>query len=216
MADAAEAHSDCHKCAFSFTHTNPILAQFAVTDALLTEYNFTTNSSSNLQYNLDLNVTVRNSNKEYGICLRLSSSHGLLPEEPPSAWHSEFDLLLPRQKEYNPSDTDLKLGQLWLDHVLCNDDGAISYQDIDVELHVRNRYKAKYTWMGNSYITCPLEVPLISYNRSQAANTNTITSNTWCYYSDGLNFSGFPMEEILIGIFCVLMILSFFLFFGQE
>jgi|UniRef100_A0A2N9GIX2 hypothetical protein len=39
--------------------------KFYVTDASLTQFNFTTNN--NLQYNLDLNITVRNPNKRIGI-----------------------------------------------------------------------------------------------------------------------------------------------------
>ncbi|KAK9946070.1 hypothetical protein M0R45_011551 [Rubus argutus] len=242
MASAA-AHSDRRKCVFAdiiilimiaifvagvivlaLIHSFvPYTAKFGVTDASLTQYNFTNNSSITLHYDLDLNITVRNRNRMYGIfydnlqiMVYYQKNHHMLGTLNLTSFYQG-------KKNTTHLTLSLKLGQLRLDHVLSNNDGAITYHDIDIELHVRNSYKAKFTLKRNSDITCHLEVPLISHtsdNRSQSANTNTNTSNFQttdrCYYSAGENNFGLLQIFFILGLACVLVLILALLTFSSH
>lgn len=161
--------------------------EFKVTDASLTQFDFNTNNNT-LNYNLALNITLRNSNKKVGIYYRRVEAIAFYKKK----WFATVSLTPFYQGHKNT--TILRPvfeGQqvLWLkprDVSSFNAENSSGVYIIDVKLSfkIRVRYgKFKTLRYKPPKIDCPLQVPL-----SSNGNSTNGFKTTWCdnayFFSD--------------------------------
>nr|POF19603.1 ndr1/hin1-like protein 10 [Quercus suber] len=165
----------------------PKEVEFKVTDASLTQFDFNTNNNT-LNYNLALNITLRNSNKKVGIYYRRVEAIAFYKKK----WFATVSLTPFYQGHKNT--TILRPvfeGQqvLWLkprDVSSFNAEKSSGVYSIDVKLSfkIRVRYgKFKTLRYKSPRIDCPLQVPLSS-NGSPANGFKTTWCNNAYFFSD--------------------------------
>uniref|UniRef100_A0A2P2MTK6 Late embryogenesis abundant protein LEA-2 subgroup domain-containing protein n=1 Tax=Rhizophora mucronata TaxID=61149 RepID=A0A2P2MTK6_RHIMU len=145
----------------------PNKLKFHVTDATLTQFNFTTNNK--LQYNLALNITVRNPNKRIGIYYdRIDATafyednrFGYAPLTPFYQGHKNTSFLEP---VFQGSQLLLLDSEELTQY---KQENASSVYSIDVKLYMRIRFKLGRlkTRKFKPEIECDLKVPLKSSGR---------------------------------------------------
>ncbi|GMY25362.1 Protein YLS9 [Fagus crenata] len=146
----------------------PNKVNFYVNEASLTQFNFTENN--NLQYNLALNITVRNPNKKIGIYYDKIEARAYYEDQ-------RFDtkLLTPfyqghkTTSELNPVFQGQKVVLLGTDELSeFNTEKSAGVYNIDVKLYLRIRFKVGKlkTWKMKPKIECDLKVPFGSNGNS--------------------------------------------------
>lgn len=149
----------------------PHKVKFHVTEATLTQFNFTNNN--NMHYHLALNLTIRNPNKRVGIYYDRIEARGYYEDER----FGSVDLNPFYQGKKN---TTLLHTTLSGQQLLVLDAGQVSkydsqkgsgVYDIDVKLYLRVRFKVGWvkTWRLKPKIKCELKVPISNGKASSAS-----------------------------------------------
>lgn len=143
--------------------------KFHVTDASLTQFNFTTNNNM-LNYNLALDVTIRNPNKKIGIYYDRIEVNALYEDQrfstvvltPFYQGHKNTTVLSPVFK----GEQLVLLGANELS--VLNSEKSLGVFDIHVQLYLRIRFKLGKvkTWRFKPKINCDLKVPFSSIGKS--------------------------------------------------
>ncbi|KAF8403363.1 hypothetical protein HHK36_011465 [Tetracentron sinense] len=152
----------------------PNKVKFHVVNASLTEFNLTTNNT--LQYNLALNMTVRNPNKKIGIYYDRIEARAYYDDEkfatrsltPFYQGHKKTDLLNPVFIGESP----ILLGTSELADF--NNEKSAGVFEVDVKLYLRIRFKVGSFKTGRfkPKIKCDLKLPLVA-NRNSAGGFDT-------------------------------------------
>ncbi|GKV31916.1 hypothetical protein SLEP1_g40570 [Rubroshorea leprosula] len=152
----------------------PNKVKFSVTDASLTQFNL---SDNYLNYNLALNITVRNPNKKIGIYYDRIEANAYYEDErfdtetltPFYQGHKNTSYLNPVFKGQNL----LVLGTEQLSEY--NQEKSSGTYSIDVKLNLRIRFKVWKFKIGKfkPKIECDLKVPLSSSDGSLAGSVET-------------------------------------------
>ncbi|GLT94783.1 hypothetical protein SLE2022_125060 [Rubroshorea leprosula] len=152
----------------------PNNVKFSVTDASLTQFNL---SDNYLNYNLALNITVRNPNKKIGIYYDRIEANAYYEDErfdtetltPFYQGHKNTSYLNPVFKGQNL----LVLGTEQLSEY--NQETSSGTYSIDVKLNLRIRFKVWKFKIGKfkPKVECDLKVPLSSSNGSLAGSVET-------------------------------------------
>lgn len=159
----------------------PRAFKFHVTDAKLTQFNYTTTNNNNsnnhlLRYNLVLNFTARNPNKKLNIYYDEVEAVAFYDGIPFGStdvitWRNSF-------RQYKKS-TDRMSGVLSGEHAVVLDrDQVVDFErdmrdgvfDIDVKLHIRMRFRLGDSIGGTTKVKvkCELEVPFSSNNHEKS------------------------------------------------
>ncbi|KAG7958337.1 hypothetical protein I3843_10G016300 [Carya illinoinensis] len=143
----------------------PNRVKFHVTDASLTQFNFTTNNNT-LHYNLSVDISVRNPNKKIGIYYDRIEARAYfedqrfstVPLPPFYQGHKNTTVLSPVFK----GQTVVLLGADELSEL--NSDKSVGVFDVEVKLYLRIRFKLGKvkSWRMRPKIECDLKVPLSS------------------------------------------------------
>ncbi|XP_018851217.1 NDR1/HIN1-like protein 10 [Juglans regia] len=143
----------------------PNRVKFHVTDASLTQFNFTTNNNT-LHYNLSLDINVRNPNKKIGIYYDRIEARAYFEDQrfstvtlPPFyQGHKNTTVLSPVFKGQQV----VLLGAEGLSELNSDKSGGVF--DVDVKLYLRIRFKLGKvkSWRMRPKIKCDLKVPLSS------------------------------------------------------
>ncbi|KAK4281712.1 hypothetical protein QN277_013173 [Acacia crassicarpa] len=153
----------------------PNVVKFHVTDASLTQFNFTSNNT--LFYNLAVNITIRNPNRKLGLYydqIEASASYQ-------DAWF-DSQTLTPFYQGHKTTDVlnPVFAGQrfLLLDPTQAselNKDQSSGIYNIDVTLHLKVRFKlgALKTFKFKPKVNCDLSLPLTPNGNSSAAEFQT-------------------------------------------
>ncbi|XWS43351.1 hypothetical protein CRYUN_Cryun16bG0095500 [Craigia yunnanensis] len=153
----------------------PNKIKFHVTDVSLTEFNLTTNNT--LNYNLAVNMTVRNPNKRIGIYYDRIEARAYYEDQrfatqtltPFYQGHKNTSFL-------NPVFSGQQFVSLGADETsVFNEERTSGIHSIDVKLYLRIRLKVSWVKTGRftPKISCDLKVPLSSANGSLAGVPET-------------------------------------------
>ncbi|KAF5473490.1 hypothetical protein F2P56_010098 [Juglans regia] len=149
--------------------------KFHVTDASLTQFNFTADNT--LQYNLALNITVRNPNKKIGVYYELISVRAHYEDQrfdsvnltPFYQGHKNTSVL-------SPVFVGQQLVLLGADELSkFNAEKNAGVYSIDVKLYLRIKFKVGKikTWRFKPKVKCDLKVPLSSNGTSASGFETT-------------------------------------------
>ncbi|XP_061359454.1 NDR1/HIN1-like protein 3 [Gastrolobium bilobum] len=161
----------------------PNVVRFYVTDATLTQFNFTNNNT--LHYNLALNITIRNPNKRVGIYYDYIEARALYQDV-------RFDsqtlgTFFQHHKNTSVLNTAFKGQQVMIlgtDQTSeLNKDKSSGVYHIDVMLFLNVRFKMGLFKSGKvkPKIRCDLQVPLKSHNGTSPAGGFQTTECGWEY-----------------------------------
>ncbi|PON70088.1 Late embryogenesis abundant protein [Trema orientale] len=149
--------------------------KFHVTDAKLTQFNFTDNNQ--LHYNLAVNITVRNPNKKIGVYydrIEARASYegqrfDAVPLEPFYQGHKNTAVLSP------VFDGQQMIVLNTEDQAEFNKEKSSGLYSIDVKLYLRIRFKLGVikTWRMKPKIECDLKVPLSADGKSTVGSFQT-------------------------------------------
>ncbi|KAB1222557.1 Protein YLS9 [Morella rubra] len=147
----------------------PHRVKFHVTDASLTQFNYTTNNTT-LYYNLALNLTIRNPNKKIGIYYdRLEARAYYEDRRFSTAPLTSFYQGHKNTTVLNPVFKGQQLLLLGADELsVLNSEKSAGVFDIDVKLYLRVKFKLGKikTWGVKPKISCDLKVPLSSNGKA--------------------------------------------------
>lgn len=160
----------------------PNAVKVHVTDATLTQFNYT-NNNSNLNYNLALNITIRNPNRRLGIYYDSIEARALYHDarvdsiilDPFYQGHKTTHFL-------NPSFKGQKVVVLSSDQSLeLNKEKDSGVYEIDVKMYLKVRFKLGVfkTRKMKPKITCELRVPLNSGGGSPAGGSFEAIKCDW-------------------------------------
>uniref|UniRef100_A0A2N9GB02 Late embryogenesis abundant protein LEA-2 subgroup domain-containing protein n=1 Tax=Fagus sylvatica TaxID=28930 RepID=A0A2N9GB02_FAGSY len=154
----------------------PNRINFYVTDASLTQFNFINNTTT-LNYDLALNITIRNPNKKIGIYYDSIEANAFFDGQrfgtvfltPFYQGHKNTTILSPVFKGQQL----VLLGASELSDF--NSEKSVGVYDINVKLYLGIRFKLSKvkTWRIKPKIKCDLKVPLSSNGNSVAAFETT-------------------------------------------
>ncbi|XAR69819.1 hypothetical protein NMG60_11001544, partial [Bertholletia excelsa] len=160
----------------------PQRVKFHVTDASLTQFHLNT-TTNNLQYNLALNLTIRNPNKYIGIYYDRLEARGIYVGQ-------RFDSVeLPKFYQGHKNTTVLPITMNGQNIVVLENDHVDDYMSdassgtysIDVKLYLRVRFKLRdvKTARFKPKIKCDLKVPLESNGTSSSSFETTKCGIDW-------------------------------------
>ncbi|XP_075638860.1 NDR1/HIN1-like protein 10 [Castanea sativa] len=155
----------------------PRIFKVHITDAKLTQFNFT-NNNNNLQYKLDLNITLRNPNKKMAIYFDKIEANAFyegqrFDTENLTVWGFKVE----RKSTHFLNATFA--GQQWMvlgaNELDFNEQKSVGVYSIDLKCYLRIRFRIGDFIGGNHKpkVRCGLKVPLISNGNLSTARFET-------------------------------------------